>query len=150
MSASDMQAANNSNIQRDDGPAATKARRLYTYAEARRKARTYGFTTRNEFVEYECAGAYQLPKNADEVWAEDWSDWDDFLGVPLSFDVARDVVRTANGEGGTGMVVKSDETYMEWLKSEAVSDDDLASRLPMRPDLYYKTQWVSWEDFLGV
>jgi len=36
------------------------------------------------------------------------------------------------------------------LKSGAVSDDDLASRLPMRPDLYYKTQWVSWEDFLGV
>ena len=131
---------------RDDGPAAVKARKLYTYAEARKKARTYGFITQDEFIEYECAGTYQLPKNADEVWSEEWTNWDDFLGVPLTFGVAKEVVqRVLVKERG----VDSQETYMALIKSGDISDDELASRLPLRPDLYYKSVWISWDDFLG-
>ena len=126
--------------------AAVKARKLYTFAEARRKARTYGFTTQDEFIEYECAGTYQLPKNADEVWLEEWTNWDDFLGVPLTFDVAKEVVRQVLvKERG----VDSEDTYIALIKSGDISDDELASRLPLRPDLYYKSVWTSWDDFLG-
>ena len=131
---------------RDDGPAAVKARKLYTFAEARKKARTYGFTTQDEFIEYECAGTYQLPKNANEVWLEEWTNWDDFLGVPLTFDVAKEVVRQVLvKERG----VDSEDTYIALIKSGDISDDELASRLPLRPDLYYKAAWTSWDDFLG-
>ena len=131
---------------RDDGTAAVKARKLYTYAEARKKARTYGFITQDEFIEYECAGTYQLPKNIDEVWSEEWTNWDDFLGVPLSYDVAKEVVQQVLvKERG----VNSEETYMALIKSGGISDDELASRLPLRPDLYYKSVWISWDDFLG-
>ena len=132
---------------RDDGPAAVKARKLYTFAEARKKARTYGFTTQEEFVEYECAGTYQLPKNSDEVWAEEWTSWEDFLGVPLTFDVAKDVVRQELVEKRG---LDSEEAYMAMIKSGDMCDDELASRLPLRPDLYYKSVWISWGNFLGI
>ena len=88
-----------------------------------------------------------MPKNADEVWSEEWTDWDDFLGVPLSFDVAKDVVQQVlvKDKG-----VDSDEAYIALIKGGDISDDDLASRLPLRPDLYYKSVWISWDDFLGI
>ena len=145
--ASDDDTCTSAKPKRDGGPAAAKARRLYTFAEARKKARTYGFATQDEFVDYECAGTYQLPKNADEVWSEEWTDWDDFLGVPLSLDVAKDVVQQVL-EKDKG--VDSDEAYIALIKGADISDDDLASRLPLRPDLYYKSVWISWDDFLGI
>ena len=63
-----------------------KSRRLYNFEEARKIARGHGFTSKQEFLEYDCPGAYQIPKDADVVWSEDWRGWDDFLGVPLSFE----------------------------------------------------------------
>ena len=38
----------------------TARRKLYSYEEARRIARGHGFQSREEFIEYECAGAYQV------------------------------------------------------------------------------------------
>ena len=64
----------------------TKSRRLYNFEEARKIARGHGFNSKQEFLEYDCPGAYQIPKDADVVWSEDWRGWDDFLGVPLSFE----------------------------------------------------------------
>jgi hypothetical protein len=63
----------------------SKSRRLYTFDEARKVARGHGFDSKQEFLEYTCPGAYQIPKDADVVWKEDWRGWDDFLGIPLSF-----------------------------------------------------------------
>jgi len=134
---------------RDTSSAAVKARRLYSWTDARRKARTYGFTSRQEFVDYECAGSYQLPKNADEVWADEFTDWEDFLGVPpRNLEEARAVARTMARDMG----VRTEEAYLEMKKEggDAISEDDAASRLPLRPDLYYKADWISWDDFLGI
>ena len=49
---------------------AKSSRRLYNFEEARKIARGHGFDSKEEFIEYECAGAYQLPKDADKVWNE--------------------------------------------------------------------------------
>lgn len=67
----------------------SKSRRLYSFAEARKIARGHGFSSKQEFLEYDCAGAYQLPKDADVVWQDEWRGWDDFLGVPLTFEEVR-------------------------------------------------------------
>jgi pyruvate/2-oxoglutarate dehydrogenase complex dihydrolipoamide acyltransferase (E2) component len=45
-------------------------RRLFSFAEARRIARGHGFDSKEEFHEYSCPGAYQIPKDADVVWKE--------------------------------------------------------------------------------
>jgi hypothetical protein len=67
----------------------SRSRRLYTFNEARKIARGHGFDSRQEFLEYACPGAYQIPKDADVVWKDDWRGWDDFLGVPLGFEEVR-------------------------------------------------------------
>ena len=59
----------------------TGKKKIYTFREARRMARGHGFSSQEEFVEYDCAGAYQLPKNPNEVWPEEWKGWDDWLGL---------------------------------------------------------------------
>lgn len=120
----------------------TKRRALYPFAEARKIARGHGFESKQEFIDYDCAGAYQLPKNADEVWRDEWTSWEDFLGIPLSWEQGRQVART--------LQLASQEEYLKLFESKKISDDDIASRLPYRPDLKYKREWQGWDDFLGT
>lgn len=48
----------------------SKSKRLFTFDEARKIARGHGFDSKEEFIEYTCPGAYQIPKDADVVWAD--------------------------------------------------------------------------------
>ena len=107
---------------RVDGPPAR--RKLYSYEEARRIARGHGFQSREEFIDYECAGAYQLPKDADVVWTNEWTSWEDFLGVTLTFEAGREVARS--------LEVATEEDYMRLMKSKTIPEEDIASRLPFR------------------
>lgn len=129
-----------------------KKRSMYSFSEARKLARGHGFATHEEFLDYDCPGAYQLPKNADEVWSDDWTSWEDFLGVPIEeFEAAREIARARLGPNSVTKWKAFNETeYMHMFERKEVEDDDIASRLPYRPDLKYKNKgWVSWEDFLG-
>ena len=114
---------------------------LYSFEEARKIARGHGFETKEEFMEYDCPGAYQVPKNPDDVWKDEWRGWDDFLGIMLSFEEGREVARDITG-------IRTMEDYIALLNSNQINDNDLASRLPVRPDLYYKSQWIGWDDWL--
>lgn len=118
------------------------SRRLYPFFEASKLARGHGFGSKEEFIEYECAGAYQLPKNPEHVWSDEWRGWDDFLGVPLSFEQGREVART--------LQLKSEVEYLKLMEDKTIDDNELASRLPYRPDLRYKHEWQGWDDWLGV
>lgn len=129
-----------------------KKKALYVFSEARKIARGHGFSDKEEFFEYDCAGAYQLPKNAHEVWSEEWTSWENFLGVPFKdFEEAREVARTRVGVSSTTeWKVSTEEEYRDLFSKKEISDGDIASRLPYRPDLKYKNKgWVSWEDFLS-
>ena len=126
-----------------------KQKRIYSFQDARRIARGHGFHSQTEFMEYECAGSYQLPKNVDELYQNEWKGWDDFLGVPLSYQEAKIVARQL------GMLNKEDYLKLKGGKSKRCDDiddddDDLVLRLPYRPDLSYKKEWISWEDWLGI
>ncbi len=119
----------------------SKSRRLYSFEEARRIARGHGFGSKEEFLDYMCPGAYQIPKDADVVWAESWQGWEDFLGLTLTFSEGREVAHRLEG-------IETEEAYMALMKSKTIPDGDISSRLPFRPDLMYKEQWQGWEDFL--
>jgi hypothetical protein len=127
--------------EQSDNVAKVKSRRLYSFEEARRIARGHGFDSKEEFLEYTCPGAYQIPKDADVVWKESWNGWDDFLGITLTFTEGREVARKLEG-------IESEEAYMALMKSKTIPDGDVASRLPYRPDLMYKEDWQGWKDFL--
>ena len=76
------------------------------------------------------------------MWSQDWTSWDDFLGIPLDFEQGRQVART--------LKLKSQEEYLKLIESKTIRDDELASRLPYRPDLKHKQEWKSWDDWLGI
>jgi hypothetical protein len=120
-----------------------KKKKLYSFAEARRMARGHGFSSYEEFVEYTCPGVYQIPKQADQIWKNEWTSWDDFLGIPWPFDEGRRVARQLN--------LSSMEEYLQFMNEKKLDDDDdhPAHRLPFRPDLHYRDdQWKGWEDWL--
>lgn len=128
----------------DTATDANRKRRLYSFTEARRIARGHGFSTIQEFLDYDCPGAYQLPKNPDVVWAEDWKGWNNFLGIIWDFESGRRVAREQLPPS-----INSKESYTEAFQQKLFNEDDDASLLPFRPDLYYKQEWQGWDDFLG-
>ena len=114
--------------------------RLFPFVEARRIARGHGFSSKEEFVAYSCPGAYQLPKDPDRVWSDEWKGWEDFLGICYQFDEGRAIARS--------LPIQSKEEYLRLFEEKRINDDDPASRLPYRPDLKYKDEWKGWDDWL--
>ena len=84
------------------------------------------------------SGSYRLPKEPQEVWPEEWQGWDDWLGTMLPFEEAQAAVH--------GAEIESESAYRAF-KTEGSSD--IAARLPLQPDKYYKSIWAGWADFLG-
>ena len=128
-------------------------------------ARAMGMSSRAEWDEYDCPGAYRLPKDPDCVWVAEWQGWEDWLGVTLPFGEARAVVRQLG--------LSSEREYAELLAAGAVLErtDPAAwkgghalqvrqaagggvevevdtGRLPARPELKYP-EWKGWGDWLG-
>ena len=138
-------AESSSRCRRGSDGASRRRPPLYTFPQARRMARSYGFATRQEFLDYDCPGAYALPKHPQDVWSTEWQGWDDWLGVSPPFAEARTLARQLH--------LSSAEAYLEWfekIKPQTIRDNDPTSRLPYRPDLVYKEQgWQDWEDWLG-
>jgi hypothetical protein len=114
--------------------------RLFPFEEARKIARGHGFSSKEEFVAYSCPGAYQLPKDPDRVWSDEWKGWEDFLGICYPFEDGRAIARS--------LLVESKEEYMKLFEEKRIEDNDPASRLPYRPDLKYKDEWKGWDDWL--
>ena len=52
-----------------------KGKVVHSFHEARRIVRGHGFSSVEEFLEYECAGAYQVPKNANIIYQNEWKGW---------------------------------------------------------------------------
>ena len=119
---------------------------IYTFQEARRMARGHGFDSKEEFLDYDCPGAYQVPKDAESLYATEWKGWDDFLGIVYrDFEKARQVAQDLS--------LTTMEDYLAIfakLKATTHDDDHPALRLPYRPDKKYASHWKGWDDWLGV
>ena len=74
---------------------------------------------------------------------KEWQGWEDFLGVCLTFDEGRKVSRALEG-------IHTEEDYLTLIQSKTIPDNDIASRLPYRPDLKYKHEWLGWDDYDGA
>ena len=106
-----------------------------SFEEARKFARAMALSTKDEWLEYSCPGPYRLPKNPEVVWANEFRGWEDWLGVPLSWDEALALVRSCG--------VQSHDEYARFQQ-----DEGEAARLPTQPDRYY-SEFTTWEAFLG-
>ena len=76
-----------------------------------------------------------LPFNPDRHYRIEWQGWSDFLGKKKfpTFLSAREIVKEAD-------ITKKIE-YLAMYRELG---------LPSEPDIYYKSEWQSWPDFLGT
>ena len=88
-----------------------------------------GITSRYEWL---------MPNEPDLVYAE-WKSWDDWLGVPLSYEDARAEVQKLG--------IESQELWWAFSREEATRLQDL--RVPSRPHLYYSTEWQGYDHWLS-
>ena len=60
---------------------------VWTFEEAREYARSFGFGSQAEYVEYRCPGAYALPRDPVAAFGDRWTSWDDYLGTSDGVEV---------------------------------------------------------------
>ena len=60
---------------RTRSPSLLSAKTVWTFEEAREYARSFGFGSKDEYVEYRCPGAYALPRDPVAAFGDQWTSW---------------------------------------------------------------------------
>lgn len=119
-----------------------KYRTLIPYEHARRRAIGLGLRSKEEWNEYLEDGNLEhgsyLPNNPEEMYQEEWTGWDDFLGIMRPYEEARHIVKSV-------LKLKTMEEYKQFIKADAKRAEGL--RIPARPDIVYKSKWWDEKDF---
>jgi len=159
-----------------------KYRRVLPFHEVKRMAQSMGLRNKEEWDEWVSEGKKSpwlgpyMPSDPDEIYADEWVGWDDFLGVPLPFEEARKIARLLNlksqqewwayasGGGAGGIKAAADKAAAEGKGAAAVyRAAQLAAQrlrtleterkhpnLPAVPHVYYKSEWKGYDDWLGL
>jgi len=109
----------------------------FSFEEARNVARARGHSSIEEFLEYDCPGAYSVPKNPDELFADEWQGWGDFLGLMFPYEEAVAKMKE--------LMIESEDEFYE-MKAK---NDPRMVRFPAQPEKYYKGKWQGWGAFKG-
>ena len=56
-------------------PSPLSAKTVWTFEEAREYARSFGFESKDEYIEYRCPGAYALPRDPVAAFGDRWTSW---------------------------------------------------------------------------
>jgi len=114
------------------------------FVEARDFARSLNLNSNVEWIEY-CKGDSKpsdIPANPRVKFPNEWAGWGDWLGN------GKDRVKYRKFEEARAFVKNLDlKKHSEWVlyaKSPNKPKD-----IPIRPESVYKTNWVSWNDWLG-
>eukprot|EP00241_Pyramimonas_parkeae_P010860 CAMPEP_0114229642 /NCGR_PEP_ID=MMETSP0058-20121206/3026_1 /TAXON_ID=36894 /ORGANISM="Pyramimonas parkeae, CCMP726" /LENGTH=231 /DNA_ID=CAMNT_0001340751 /DNA_START=100 /DNA_END=795 /DNA_ORIENTATION=- len=119
----------------------TRKRRFLPFEDVREWARALSFKSESDWDEMVSDGRKNsyIPSDPPSVYADEWVSWDDFLGVVdmLEFDQARDYARNLK-------LVSAAQWY------EHIREGKLPENVPERPMQVYRSQWVDFDDWLGV
>jgi hypothetical protein len=89
-----------------------------------------GITSRFEWL---------LPDEPQAAYDE-WVSWEDWLGRPLGYEEAREVV--------SGLGVRSQQQWWAFTREQA--DELIELRVPSRPHLYYANEWRGYDHWLSL
>ena len=126
----------------------SKKSKFRPFSEAREYIRGLNFKTRNEYRTWSKSleRPQYIPSIPELIYKTEWVGWGDWLGTGKvanqrrtfkPFDEARAFVRSLNFKGQID--------YRAYLKSSERPQD-----IPSKPEGTYKTEWVSWGDWLGT
>jgi hypothetical protein len=117
-------------------------RRLNPYEKVRNRViRYFGHRSKQDWDECVANGwqGQYVPSRPDQMYAPEWTSWDDFLGVMRNYTDCQTVAVQV-------LKLKSLDDYIIFVRSNPQRAQGL--RIPVRPDLLYKDSgWVNEETF---
>lgn len=120
-------------------------REHFPYEYAHRQAMDLGLRNKEEWEEYIQDGkVYHGPyliSRPEEMYADEWVSWEEFLGVMRPYQEVRDLVRNV-------LKLRDLEEYTQFVRQDPKRAELL--RIPLKPHLVYRDQWTTSEDFFGV
>mmetsp|Transcript_49101 Transcript_49101/g.72954 ORF Transcript_49101/g.72954 Transcript_49101/m.72954 type:complete len:237 (+) Transcript_49101:35-745(+) len=117
-------------------------RRLNPYEKVRKRVIQFGHRSKEDWDECIASGqqgAY-VPTRPDEMYAPEWVSWDEFLGLMRSFEETRHIAVNVLG-------LRSFDSYILFVRGDPKRAEGL--RIPVRPDLFYKGEWIDEEHFFS-
>jgi hypothetical protein len=115
---------------------------LLDFATAKMLIRGLGIKTSKEYKEKRMEfKLFQLPSNPRLVYSKDWTGWDDLCGfVPPKYLLYHEALKLVHGF--------KLENQVDWKRF--ANSDSFPEVLPAKPDIYYKSDFTSWNDWLGT
>jgi hypothetical protein len=115
-------------------------RKLIPYEKCRQRVIRFGHRNKadwDEAVSSGLLGAY-VPARPDEMYAPEWVSWEEWLGLMRSYEETRHLAVNVLGLGSL-------DEYIIFVRQNPKRAEGL--RIPVRPDVKYKEEWASEEDF---
>lgn len=105
-----------------------------------------GLRSKEEWTDYlEDGRVYQnkyLPSRPDEMYANEWVSWEEFLGIMRPYEETRYMVQRV-------LRIKTMEEYKTFINADPKRAEGL--RIPYKPDIVYKDKgWINSEHFFAV
>ncbi len=120
------------------------------FEEAKAFVREQGVQSRQQFIDwFDENKPKRLSKYPPRVYTKEWKGWNDFLGTNNEFNKTR---RNWRSFGESVLWVHQlglqggKPAWLEWVKENG---DNLPEDIPRRPDLVYKSEWMTWKHWLG-
>lgn len=113
--------------------------------KARMSVISLGLRSKEDWDEYVADGkrnhgAY-LPNKPDEMYADEWISWDEFLGLRRPYHEAREIVVNVLSIGDM-------EAYAKFVSEDTKRAEGL--RIPAKPHIVYRENgWISFDHFFG-
>jgi hypothetical protein len=123
-----------------------KFRTLFPYETARRSVMDLGLRNKDEWDEYVADGkpyhGPYLPNHPDQMYADEWESWDEFLGIIRPYDETRRIVQQV-------LRLRNMDEYESFIESNRPRAEGL--RIPAQPRLCYQYHgtWRSDAHFFG-
>lgn len=117
-------------------------RRLNPYEKCRNRVLRFGHRSKADFDEAMESGqlGQYVPNRPDEMYAPEWISWEEFLGLMRSYDDTRNLAVNV-------LSLKSFDEYIIFVRGNPKRAEGL--RIPVRPDLFYKDEWIDEETFFS-
>ena len=118
-------------------------RALNPYDKARQRViNNFGHRSKEDWDEAMSSGllGQYVPNYPDEMYAPEWAGWDEWLGLMRPYNDTKNLASSILG-------LKTFDEYLIFVKSNPKRAVGL--RIPVRPDIFYKDEWIDEGSFFG-
>ena len=117
-------------------------RKLQPYEMVRARVINFGHRSKDDWDDAVASGqlGQYVPSYPDEMYASEWVSWEEWLGIMRSYNDTKNLATTI-------LDLKSLDDYLLFVKGDSKRARGL--RIPVRPDIYYKDDWIDEESFFG-